>query len=325
MIGHGGHNSCGYCMHSGDPIKSSKNAKSVIRYVRRLKEDTLRTHRGFLETYNRLRCTPIDGIKAISSMIALNDFDLVNGWSIDYMHCILLGVTKKLMTLWLDSKNHKEKYYIQPKNQVILSNRIKSIRPTFEITRKPRSIFERENFKANEYRSFLLYYLRYSLNGLLEKCYIDNFQLLSSAVYTLLLEKISFEEISIVESKLKHFTDEYENLYGRHNVTINTHLLRHIGTAVRNLGPLWAQSAFGFETNNGHLVKTTSKKGILHNLTWKYCTRSYLMSTTNNHNKLSNDSNVSLGGKKKNSLEFRRGKCSKTYFSRLKQINFYSF
>lgn len=295
MKGHGGYYSCGYCFHPGVAIKPAKNEKSVVRYIKRAKDDPLRTHKAFLETYARLKSSPINGIKAISCMVALDDFDLANGFSIDYMHCILLGVTKKLFGLWLDSKNHNEKFYIHPKHQAILSSRIKNIRPTFEITRKPRSISDRDNFKANEYRSLLLYYTRHSLYGLLSARYIDHFQLLSSATYTLLLEKISLDDISMAECKLEQFADEFEDLYGSKNVTLNIHLLRHIGTSVRNLGPLWSQSAFGFETNNGVLVKTTAKKCILHNITWKYCTKV-------GFNKGSGDdslnSDITIGGKR---------------------------
>lgn len=62
-------------------------------------------------------------------------------------------------------------------------------------------------------------------------------------------------------------------LYDKNNVTMNVHLTRHIANAVRNLGPLWAQSAFALEANNGLLTKTTAKQNVLHSITWKYNTR----------------------------------------------------
>lgn len=55
---------------------------------------------------------------------------------------------------------------------------------------------------------------------------------------------------------------------------MNLHLLRHLPMTVRCIGPLWAQSAFGFEANNGVVVKSnTSSRDVLHQLSWKYSAR----------------------------------------------------
>lgn len=207
-------------------------------------------------------------------MVAAIGFDLINGFGIDYMHCVLLGVMKKLMNLWLDSTNHSKEYYIKKPQQIILNDRLLGLKSISEILRKPKSIFLRGEYKANEYRSMMLYYLRFALPGLLSMKYVQHFQLLSSAIYLLLKKSISDDEVAIADIKLIKFADEFEKLYGKTNVTMNLHLLRHLSIAVRNIGPLWAQSAFGFEANNGVVVKSnTSSRDILHQLSWKYSAR----------------------------------------------------
>lgn len=193
MKGHCGHYGCGYCLHEGDLVKKDKKSKAVVRFI--AKDCPIRTHDDMMKTYRKLKSQPINGIKSLSCMIAALDFDLINGFSVDYLHCILLGVTRKMMNLWLDSANHAEPYFISKKRQDELSKRIQNIKPISEITRKPRSILERKDFKANEFRTLLLYYLRYCLEDLLPMRYINHFQLLSSAVYSLLEEKISQENI----------------------------------------------------------------------------------------------------------------------------------
>lgn len=110
----------------------------------------------------------------------------------------------------------------------------------------------------------------------------------------LLQERIPIKDIDIAEKRLTQFADNYQNLYKQYNVTINVHLMRHIGAAVRNLGPLWCQSAFGMEDNNGHLVKTTAKKNILQSTAWKYMARQSLRSMN-----LDNDRKITVGGPKK--------------------------
>ncbi len=50
----------------------------------------------------------------------------------------------------------------------------------------------------------------------------------------------------------------YENilsLYPAEICTMNVHSLVHLSQSVKNFGPLWAYSSFGFESMNGHLKK----------------------------------------------------------------------
>lgn len=298
MVNHNGYYSCGYCIHPGKSIKASNSSNSYVRYVRQNIPSELRTHESMLQIYRKIKSDPIMGVKKVSCMIAARDFDIVNGFCIDYMHCVLLGVLAKLLNLWLDSKYHSRPHYINPKLQIVLNRRIVNIKPISNISRKPRSLSEKAKFKANEYRNLLLYYLTFSLDGLLPKKYIEHFRLLSSSIYKLLETKITLDEISEAESKFNLFANQFEDLYGVENVTTNLHLLRHIANSVRYHGPLWAQSAFGFESNNGLLVETKSKKHILHSIAWKYTMRSHL----NLMNKTDKKSNIKVQGKQKISI-----------------------
>lgn len=51
------------------------------------------------------------------------------------------------------------------------------------------------------------------------------------------------------------FVSRAEGLYGECFMTFNVHQLLHLGTCVENLGPLWACSAFPFESGNGRITK----------------------------------------------------------------------
>lgn len=66
-------------------------------------------------------------------------FDLVRGVAVDYMHCVLLGVTRLLLRLWFDSSHHREPWYIG-KEVAEVDARLCAIRPPDEISRTPRSI-----------------------------------------------------------------------------------------------------------------------------------------------------------------------------------------
>ena len=55
---------------------------------------------------------PGECIKAISSFAIIPNFDLALGFPVDWMHCVLLGVSKSLMNFWILSKYHKENLYL---------------------------------------------------------------------------------------------------------------------------------------------------------------------------------------------------------------------
>ena len=53
-----------------------------------------------------------NGIKAICSFAIIPKFDLALGFPVDWMHCVLLGVSKSLMNFWILSKYDKENFYL---------------------------------------------------------------------------------------------------------------------------------------------------------------------------------------------------------------------
>lgn len=293
MVGHSGRFGCGFCFHPGEPVKSQNNNKSVIRFLKGCYE--LRTHANTIATYDKLnQKKSINGVKGISCMVAAKEFDLINGFGIDHMHCAELFM-KKLLNLWLDTKNHSKPYYIKKKHQEYLNQRVMSQKPVSEIIRRPRSIFSRGDFKANEMRGLILFFLRFALPGLLPNIYVKHFVLFSSALYALLKESISIDDINQANEKLNEFVDAFEELYGQDNVTMNLHLLRHLPLAVKNLGPLWAQSAYGFESNNGVVVKSnTCTRDMVHQVAWKYI----MKQTTKENNQNNELKKNSIGGKK---------------------------
>lgn len=103
------------------------------------------------------------------------------------------------------------------------------------------------------------------------------FQQLSSAIYILLKSSISKKDLVEAEQKLRHFVQEYEIRYGKHEMVMNVHLLTHIIESVKYLGPLWTQSAFPFERNNGVLLKSVcGTTDTLDQISGKYLLKRYL-------------------------------------------------
>lgn len=54
----------------------------------------------------------INGYKGPSPAVNLPHFDLVWGFTVEYMHGVLLGVTRQITELLLSSTNSNERFYI---------------------------------------------------------------------------------------------------------------------------------------------------------------------------------------------------------------------
>lgn len=246
LIQYNGYFGCGYCMQRGEQTGKG------VRFTWNEECCDIRTHRSFLLAMGDISMKKLeskDGIIGVSPAVSFDYFDMVDSFGLDYMHCVCLGIEKNLIRFWTNSKAGHDSY-ITLEYQQILNKRIMSIKPCVFISRLPRSLKYHAKFKASERRSLILYYLPVVLRGMLEKKYLDHFYLLSGSIYKLLTTNISAEDLNIVENDLKQFVKEYEVLYGKENMTMNVHLLSHMVSCVKNLGPLWTQSMFAFESNN---------------------------------------------------------------------------
>lgn len=97
-------------------------------------------------------------------MILAKGLDFIRGICPEYMHAVLLGVTCQITELYLTSVG--EQFYIgSPTDLRRIDRRLLSIKPPR--TRLPRSITDRKFWKAQEWKTWLLYYAVPCLRGIL--------------------------------------------------------------------------------------------------------------------------------------------------------------
>ena len=133
----------------------------------------------------------VDGIKGKS--ILTDTVDLVNDIPIDYMHCVLEGVTKWLIDKWLISCNHRSPFYIGTQVKKIDKNLLHQ-RPPHDFSRAPRSLEKhRKHWKASEFRNWLLYYSLPVLETVLPPLYLHHYSLLVCAILILLQSQLQIE------------------------------------------------------------------------------------------------------------------------------------
>lgn len=207
------------------------------------RNEALQAHTEQIEMY---------GVKGPSPLMCFHDFDIIDGFVVDAMHCIDLGVTKTLVLMWFTSANHNEVWYIGRYINEI-DKRLLAFRPPSYITRLPRSMSERKYWKASEWRNFLLLYSLIVLKGILPHNYLQHLMLLVDSVYLLTKDSISQMEICTAELLLHKFVQDYELLYGVKYMSYNLNLLLHLPNTVRYWGPLWCYSNYTFENVNGLL------------------------------------------------------------------------
>lgn len=137
----------------------------------------------------------------MSPLIDLNGFDLVEGFAVDYMHCVFLGVVGLFTNKWI--KKPRSLGYIGSQTSLIDELLMKTKVPN-EIVRATRSIDNMKFWKASEWRTFLLL-IPVLLKGILPDPYLNHFNHLSKGIYLLSQSKLSTRDMRIGEKSLGKF------------------------------------------------------------------------------------------------------------------------
>lgn len=262
MSHHNGASGCITCEEEGFTTKQGKG--HVRCYPFRDPPATLRTSSSVLE--NALSAvennTRVKGFHDVTPLAKLPWFDLVLGIVPDYMHGVLLGVTKQLLNLWLSPSKFKKPWFIGNKTKAI-DKILKDMKPPDFIQRLPRQLeTSRAYFKASELQAWLLYYSVPCLIDILPPRYLEHFACLVEGVYILLGDNITPELLALAKDLLATFYKNFQVLYGDGNCGLNVHNVgAHLATYVQSWGPLWAWSCFPFEDLNGALLESVHGTG----------------------------------------------------------------
>ncbi len=204
----------------------------------------------------------VKGIKGVSALFGMHWFDVVFGLVPDYMHGVLLGVTKKMLSLFLSPDGRKKPYFVGHKIKE-LDQRLVNMKPTDQVQRLPRPLEkDLHHLKASELQLWLLFYSIPSLCGILDEKYLDHLACMIEAIYILLGDNISEARLLHAENLLSVFYQNFADLYHESHLTLNIHNMgKHLCTYVRKLGPLWAWSCFPFEDMNGNILDSIHGTG----------------------------------------------------------------
>lgn len=219
----------------------------AVRYPITQQAPLLRTKQSHIKDVEQVEKLgkSINGVKGTCKMLKLKHFDCVWSFPLDYMHGILLGVSRHL---WILSNKPGTEYYLNPQQRKKIAARQLNFERPQEIHRLVRTVDHTAKWKASEWESWLLLDSVPCLQGILdEKCF-QSYLLLVSSIYTLIIDHISEKDLLISEMNILEFVRDCQILYGINSKTFNLHSLLHVVESVRQSGPLWSSSAFPFES-----------------------------------------------------------------------------
>lgn len=181
--------------------------------------------------------------------------DLVKQFPLDYQHLVCLGTVRKLLYLWTSGK--VSKFRLSARQTLELSRKLIECKQFFpsEFARKPRSLKHLNNWKATEFRTFLLYTGPVILADFLPESYYIHFLCLHVAITILLNENLQKNLLNYARELLIHFVKYFSTLYGQENVNYNVHNLIHLCDDSEEFGPLDTFSTFKFENYLGKLKR----------------------------------------------------------------------
>jgi hypothetical protein len=162
------------------------------------------------------------------------------------MHVSLQGSFKTMVNIFFNSENSRLDFYLG-RRVTTFDKTLLSIRLPIETARSTRSINERANYKANEWRTLLFYLAVPLFKSLLPANYFKNFIKYIIFMRLLCQESISVEEIDDSQMLINSFCKEFQNLYGDTYMSYNLHAHLHLPNQVLNFGPLNKYSCFTFE------------------------------------------------------------------------------
>lgn len=170
-----GYYGCGFCLHPG------KLVDKVVKYLASTEEYSDRTNEEMVRDME----LALEG-GSPAPLINLPYFDVVWGFVPDYMHAVLLEVSRQI-TRVLDDTSSTQPYYVgSPATLREIDARIVGIQPPHLITQLPRGLSNRMHWKTKEWKSWLLFYSLPCLEGFLPKKYLQHLGLLVTAIYLLL-------------------------------------------------------------------------------------------------------------------------------------------
>ncbi|EZA60110.1 hypothetical protein X777_15268, partial [Ooceraea biroi] len=237
--GHTGYFSCSKCVQEGDFLCNRVIFPEI--------NNILRTDDSFK---NRTQIEHHTGDSILENL----SIGMISQLPLYYMHLVCLGVTKRLLQLWIrgNKQNRLHRENINSISQYLMD--IKNSIPS-EFARKPRTLDDIDRWKATELRQFLLYTGIVILKSTIPPIWYNHFLSLSMAIRIMANPQICTSFLHYAHSLLLYFVSNYGTIYGEKYLSHNVHNFLHIVNDVKTFGCLDNFSCFKYENNMQKIKK----------------------------------------------------------------------
>ncbi|KAK3924421.1 E3 ubiquitin-protein ligase RNF186 [Frankliniella fusca] len=195
----------------------------------------------------------VKGVKGPSILSIIPSIDISICFIPEYMHSVLLGVVKSLITIWIEKRGP---WSIKKSVGNIDCLLMDILHPDF-VHRVSRKLDKLSYWKASDFYYFLLFESLPILKEFLPGDYYQHLILLVRSIFQLLRRNISNHDLEEADPCLKLFVNKFSGMYPERDLTYNVHQLLHLSLCVKRHGPLSCNSAFAFEGINGIIAKAT--------------------------------------------------------------------
>lgn len=179
---------------------------------------------------------------------------------LDDMHLVHSGVERKLLIATTTNKYESK----LPDHDInTISRRIQHIAKYCprEFSRLPESLGFLKDYKATQYRQFLLYFGVVVFYDIFEENRYLHYALFSAAIRSLSVKKASLEHLEFARIAIEKFILAAEHIYSKNFMSYNVHALQHVVDDVKRYGFLENYSAFPYENNMAFFRKYYHKPG----------------------------------------------------------------
>lgn len=182
---------------------------------------------------------------------------MVTAFPVDYMHCVCLGVMRKLLFLWRDGSRL---FRLTPVKLELLEIRLKKVQKLWpcEFNRYPRTLKDLEHWKATELRQFLLY-LTPLMSDILSTSIFSHIMLLKFGMTILLNKELNVLYNNYADNLLRLFVSHSIRIYGIEFSVYNVHALIHLASDANRFESLNNVNSFSFENYLGCLKRFLRK------------------------------------------------------------------
>lgn len=177
-----------------------------------------------------------------SSLFELPYYNAVTDHAVDPMHCLFLGIAKKMTKHYLNSG------LLSKSDLLTIQSRVDSIKVPSNTGRIPRKISSGySSFTADQWKNWTLIYSTVALRGVLPEADYSIWQIFVRAVFLLTRKIISRQNLATADALLEKFCLQVENHYGKAFCVPNLHMCLHIKECVEAFGPIYAFWCYSFE------------------------------------------------------------------------------